>query len=429
KNMKRQVDVLTLSATPIPRTLHMSMTGIRDMSVLETPPEERIPVQTLVTEYSDAVVRDAILREMSRGGQVYFLYNQVKSIERFYARLRALIPEARIGVAHGQMKERALEDVIMDFYAGSYDVLLCTTIIESGLDVPSANTLIVYDAERFGLSQLYQLRGRVGRSNRQAYAYFTVRTDRILSETAQQRLEAIREFTEFGAGFRIAMRDLEIRGAGNILGPEQHGHLATVGYDMYCKLMEETLSEVGQGTPRRELETRVDLRVDAYLPGDYVADEKQRMEMYKRIASIRTDSDRAEVIDEMIDRYGDIPAVVETLLDVSQLRAICNRIGISQVARTRGGAALRLDEKYIPDPAMLIQAMAAASPALNFGTGGRPYILYRTNLNSDREMLDALLRTMKKLTEALEALQEAASEEAAKAENRPAGTAEATEKR
>ena len=429
KNLKRQVDVLTLSATPIPRTLHMSMTGIRDMSVLETPPEERIPVQTVVTEYSDAVVRDAILREMSRGGQVYFLYNQVKSIERFYARLRALIPEARIGVAHGQMKERALEDVMMDFYAGSYDVLLCTTIIESGLDVPSANTLIVYDAERFGLSQLYQLRGRVGRSNRQAYAYFTVRTDRILSETAQQRLEAIREFTEFGAGFRIAMRDLEIRGAGNILGPEQHGHLATVGYDMYCKLMEETLSEVGQGTPRRELETRVDLRVDAYLPGDYVADEKQRMEMYKRIASIRTDSDRAEVIDEMIDRYGDIPAVVETLLDVSQLRAICNRIGISQVARTRGGAALRLDEKYIPDPAMLIQAMAAASPALNFGTGGRPYILYRTNLNSDREMLDALLRTMKKLTEALEALQEAASEEAAKAENRPAGAAEATEKR
>ena len=223
KNLKRQVDVLTLSATPIPRTLHMSMTGIRDMSVLETPPEERIPVQTVVTEYSDAVVRDAILREMSRGGQVYFLYNQVKSIERFYARLRALIPEARIGVAHGQMKERALEDVMMDFYAGSYDVLLCTTIIESGLDVPSANTLIVYDAERFGLSQLYQLRGRVGRSNRQAYAYFTVRTDRILSETAQQRLEAIREFTEFGAGFRIAMRDLEIRGAADGGNPQRGG--------------------------------------------------------------------------------------------------------------------------------------------------------------------------------------------------------------
>ena len=428
KNLKRQVDVLTLSATPIPRTLHMSMTGIRDMSVLETPPEERIPVQTMVTEYSDAVVRDAILREMSRGGQVYFLYNRVKSIEHFYTRLRALIPEARIGVAHGQMKEHALEDVMMDFYAGSYDVLLCTTIIESGLDVPSANTLIVYDAERFGLSQLYQLRGRVGRSNRQAYAWFTVRTDRILSETAQQRLEAIREFTEFGAGFRIAMRDLEIRGAGNILGPEQHGHLATVGYDMYCKLMEETLSEVGQGTPRRELETRVDLRVDAYLPGDYVADEKQRMEMYKRIASIRTDGDRAEVIDEMIDRYGEIPAVVETLLDVSQLRAVCNRIGISQVSRTRGGAALRLDEKYIPDPGMLMQAMAATSSALNFGTGGRPYILFRTEIRTDPELLDALLKTMKKLTEKLDALQAAAAEKAATdEENGAAGGTEVTQ--
>ncbi len=413
KNLKRQVDVLTLSATPIPRTLHMSMTGIRDMSVLETPPEERIPVQTLVIEYSDAVVRDAILREMSRGGQVYFLYNRVRSIESFYTRLRALVPEARIGVAHGQMKEHALEDVMMDFYAGSYDVLLCTTIIESGLDVPSANTLIVYDAERFGLSQLYQLRGRVGRSSRQAYAYFTVRTDRILSETAQQRLEAIREFTEFGAGFRIAMRDLEIRGAGNILGPEQHGHLETVGYDMYCKLMEETLQEVGGGTPLRELETRVDLRVDAFLPGDYISDEKQRMEMYKRIASITGDADRAEVLDEMIDRYGDVPAVVETLLDVSQLRGMSNRLGISQVSRGKGGAVFRLDERWIPDPARLMQAMVSISPDLNFGRESRPVMVYRTQISSDRELLRELLRIVRRLTEKLE---ETAPEQAEAAE-------------
>ena len=411
KNLKRQVDVLTLSATPIPRTLHMSMTGIRDMSVLETPPEERIPVQTQVIEYSDAVIRDAILREISRGGQVYFLYNRVRSIESFYARLRALVPEARIGVAHGQMKEHALEDVMMDFYAGSYDVLLCTTIIESGLDVPSANTLIVFDAERFGLSQLYQLRGRVGRSNRQAYAYFTVRTDKILSETAQQRLEAIREFTEFGAGFRIAMRDLEIRGAGNILGPEQHGHLATVGYDMYCKLMEETLQEVGQGTPRRELETRVDLRVDAYLPQDYVADEKQRMEMYKRIAAIAADQDREEVLDEMIDRYGDVPPTVETLLDVSMLRAMCNQLGISQVTRSKEGAVLRMDERYIPDPALLLQAMVATSPGLNFAGGSRPSVVYRTNAKGDRELLDALLKTVRRLKENLEALRAETGEE------------------
>ena len=408
KNLKKRVDVLTLSATPIPRTLHMSMTGIRDMSVLETPPEERVPVQTLVTEYSDAVVRDAILRELGRGGQVYFLYNRVRSIESFYARLRALVPEARIGVAHGQMKEHALEDVMMDFYAGSYDVLLCTTIIESGLDVPSANTLIVYDAERFGLSQLYQLRGRVGRSSRQAYAYFTVRTDHLLTETAQQRLEAIREFTEFGAGFRIAMRDLEIRGAGNILGPEQHGHLATVGYDMYCRLIEETLLEVNEGTPVRELETRVDLRVDAFLPSEYIGDEKQRMEMYKRIASVATDADRAEVLDEMIDRYGDVPAVVETLLDVSQLRAMCNRLGISQVSRGKGGAVFRLDERYIPDPARLMQAMVSISPDLNFARESRPAMVYRTQISADRDLLKVLLKLIRKLTERMTEAQEQA---------------------
>ena len=347
-----------------------------------------------------------ILREIGRGGQVYFLYNRVRSIESFYARLRALVPEARIGVAHGQMKEHALEDVMMDFYAGSYDVLLCTTIIESGLDVPSANTLIVYDAERFGLSQLYQLRGRVGRSSRQAYAYFTVRTDRVLSETARQRLEAIREFTEFGAGFRIAMRDLEIRGAGNILGPEQHGHLAAVGYDMYCRLMEETLLEVGEGTPPRDLDTRVDLRVDAYLPETYIADEKQRMEMYKRIASIGSEADRAEVLDELIDRYGDVPAVVETLLDVSQLRAMCNALGISQVSRGRGGAVFRLEEKYIPDPARLMQAMIRVSPEMNFARESRPAIVYRTQISSDRELLRELLKLIRRLTAEMETLTE-----------------------
>ena len=406
KNLKRQVDVLTLSATPIPRTLHMSMTGIRDMSVLETPPEERIPVQTSVVEYSDTVIRDAILRELSRGGQVYFLYNRVRSIEQFYTRLRALVPEARIGVAHGQMKEHALEDVMMDFYAGSYDVLLCTTIIENGLDVPSANTLIVYDAERFGLSQLYQLRGRVGRSNRQAYAYFTVRPDKALTETARQRLEAIREFTEFGAGFRIAMRDLEIRGAGNILGPEQHGHLATVGYDMYCKLMEETLGEVSQGVVRRELETRVNLQVDAYLPGEYVTDEKQRMEMYKRIAAVVTDEDRTEVLDEMIDRYGDVPPVVETLLDVSQLRAMVNALGISQVSRGRDGAVMRLEGEYMPDPGKLLQAMVDTDARLNFVSGSKPGIAYRTKTESDRELLGQLLKVIRKLTARLKELTE-----------------------
>ena len=407
KNMKRQVDVLTLSATPIPRTLHMSMTGIRDMSVLETPPEERIPVQTVVTEYSDALIRDAILREISRGGQAYYLYNRVRSIGSFYERLRALVPEARIGVAHGQMREHQLEDVMMDFYNGNYDVLLCTTIIENGLDVPNANTLIVYDAERFGLSQLYQLRGRVGRSSRQAYAYFTVRPDHMLSETAQQRLTAIREFTEFGAGFRIAMRDLEIRGAGNILGPEQHGHLATVGYDMYCKLMEETLNEVQGRQTLRELETRVDLRVDAFLPSDYVAEEKQRMEMYKRIASVVSDEDRADVTDELIDRYGDLPPAAETLLDVSQLRALCNRLGVSQVTRGKEGLIMKLDERYVPDPACLLQAISETDGRLALSARAPARMILKAPNLQEQEMLQEALRTARKLVKRVTELEEA----------------------
>ncbi len=407
KNMKTQMDVLTLSATPIPRTLHMSMVGIRDMSVLETPPEERMPVQTHVVEYSDALVRDAILRELSRGGQVYFLYNRVNSIEQFYNRLRALVPEARIGVAHGQMKEHGLEDVMMDFYAGSYDVLLCTTIIESGLDVPTANTLFVFDADRFGLSQLYQLRGRVGRSNRQAYAYFTVRPDKMLSETAEQRLSAIREFTEFGAGFRIAMRDLEIRGAGNILGPEQHGHLATVGYDMYCKLIEETLHEVqgGQMNPS-ELETRVDLKVDAYLPSDYVRDERQRMEMYKRIAALATEADREDITDELLDRFGETPAVVDALLDIAQLRSLANRLGVSQVLYRPGQLMMKLDERCTPDPMILLQAMGI-DKRLSLSATRPTALLLKDPRLPERDMLREGVAVLKKLTAKVDELKEA----------------------
>ena len=404
KNMKNQVDVLTLSATPIPRTLHMSMVGIRDMSVLETPPEERMPVQTHVVDYSDAVVRDAILRELSRGGQVYFLYNRVNSIEQFYARLRALVPEARIGVAHGQMKEHGLEDVMMDFYAGSYDVLLCTTIIESGLDVPTANTLIVFDADRFGLSQLYQLRGRVGRSNRQAYAYFTVRPEKMLSETAEQRLQAIREFTEFGAGFRIAMRDLEIRGAGNILGPEQHGHLATVGYDMYCKLMEETLHEAqGQTNAAQPLETRVDLKVDAYLPGDYVHDERQRMEMYKRIAAIQTQADREDIEEELLDRFGETPAVVDALLDIAQLRALANALGVMSVAWRKGDLVMRVDSRYMPDPVLLLRAMQDTDGRLLANHTAPAAIILRDPRLQERDMLREAVAVLKRLTERVKA--------------------------
>ncbi|MBO4836114.1 MAG: transcription-repair coupling factor [Clostridia bacterium] len=350
KNIKKKVDVLTLSATPIPRTLHMSMVGVRDMSLLETPPEERIPVQTYVMDFNESVVRSAILREMERGGQVYFLYNRVANIDSFAGYLRQLVPQARIAVGHGQMREHALEDVMLDFYAGRYDVLLCSTIIENGLDVPAANTIIVYDADRFGLSQLYQLRGRVGRSNRVAYAYFTVRPDKMLTENAEKRLSAIREFTQFGAGFRIAMRDLEIRGAGDIFGAEQSGHISTVGYDMYCKLIEEAVREARGDAPLPdELEPRVDLKADAFLPDDYVRGSTQRVEIYRRISMLRSMEDRSDIIDELIDRFGEIPEPVMALLDVALIRACCLKLGVDSVRRQGDQVFMRFDMRFLPD--------------------------------------------------------------------------------
>ena len=331
KQMKRSVDVLTLTATPIPRTLHMSMVGIRDMSLLQSPPEERYPVQTYVVEYSDGLVRDAILRELGRGGQVYVLHNRVQTIEIMYARLKKLVPEARIAIGHGQMREHALEDVMLDFYDGKFDVLLCTTIIEAGLDVPRANTLIVCDADRFGLAQLYQLRGRVGRSNRLAYAYLTVNPSKVLTEAADKRLAAIREFTEFGSGFRVAMRDLEIRGAGNLLGSEQSGFMASVGYDLYVKMIEESVRQLRGDVNLEDIETRVDLKIDAYLPQEYISNDLLRVEMYKKIASIRDRDSRNDLIDELIDRFGDPNRPVMNLIEAAHLKALCGRLGIDYV--------------------------------------------------------------------------------------------------
>ncbi len=376
KQMKNRVDVLTLSATPIPRTLHMSMVGIRDMSILETPPEERLPVKTYVIEYDDMIIRDAIRRELNRNGQVYFLYNRVRSIDQMYARLHALVPEARIGIAHGQMRENALEDIMLDFYAGAYDILLCTTIVESGLDVPEANTLIVFDADRFGLSQLYQIRGRVGRSNRQAYAYFTTRANRQMSETAQKRLDAIREFTEFGAGYRIAMRDLEIRGAGDVLGPQQSGHLSTVGYDMYCKLIEEAVGEARGITQTPELDTRIDLKIDAYLPQDYVKEEKLRVEIYKRIAMVVDEETRLAIEDELIDRFGDIPQPVENLIRIAQLRGITRRLGVSHLTLRPDGLRFKLSPPAMPDPGVFFTAVTLTDGRLKFGVGHQPELLF-----------------------------------------------------
>lgn len=401
KNLKRTVDVLTLSATPIPRTLHMSMVGVRDMSLLETPPEERYPVQTYVLDYNDAVIRDAILREKARGGQVYFLYNQVRSIDQFAARLRSLVPEVRIAVAHGQMKESLLEDVMLDFYEGRFDVLLCSTIIENGLDVPKANTIIIFDADRFGLSQLYQLRGRVGRSTRVAYAYFTVRPDKMLSETAQKRLSAIREFTAFGSGFRIAMRDLEIRGAGNIFGPEQSGNVAVVGYDMYCRLIEEAVQEArgsqGQANVPFRVETRVEIKVDAYLPQEYVKGESQRMEVYKRIALIKSREDREDALEEMIDRFGDPPQEVMNLIDIAHLRGVCGKMGVSRVNYLANTMIFKLAQNAMPDPEKMYAALTETDRRLLISAGREPAILLRDPALGAEEMLRAAVPLMEKV--------------------------------
>ena len=399
KNLKKSVDVLTMSATPIPRTLHMSMVGIRDMSLLETPPQARYPVQTYVMEYQDSVIRDAILRELGRGGQVFFLYNRVGSIDLCYKQLQKLVPEARIAIAHGQMRENALEDVMMDFSQQKYDVLLCTTIIESGLDIPMANTLIIYDADRFGLAQLYQTRGRVGRSNRVAYAYFTVRPGKVLSETAQKRLDAIREFTEFGSGFRIAMRDLELRGAGNLLGPQQSGHLANIGYDLYCKMLEEAVLEAQGETlqENRDIETRMDVHVNAYLPTEYVTGDRQRLEVYKRIASITNAEQRDDIEDELIDRFGDEPQCVANLVAVAYLKALCQRLGIDRVHQTDGRIDMRFSPRAQVDGEKLFKALNGFERRLTLNAALPVTLTLRDRTLGREDLLHLCVKVMERL--------------------------------
>ncbi|MEL7158579.1 MAG: TRCF domain-containing protein, partial [Actinomycetota bacterium] len=330
------LDVLTLSATPIPRTLEMSLTGIRDLSLLNTPPADRQPILTYVGEYDERAAAEAIRRELLREGQVFFVHNRVQSIEKVAQDLRNLVPEARIAVAHGQMDEGSLEKVVLDFWEGSYDVLVCTTIIESGIDMPTVNTLVVDRAELLGLGQLHQLRGRVGRSGQRAYAYLFTRPEAVLSEEAYERLKTIGEATDLGAGFKIAMRDLELRGAGNLLGTGQSGHIAAVGYDLYCQLVIEAVNELN-GTPVEEpTEIKLDLPMAANLPEDYVAAESQRLEAYRRLAAV---TDTAEVDDiraEWIDRYGAIPEPAERLLSTAVLRAHCARVGVRELVVVKG---------------------------------------------------------------------------------------------
>ena len=333
KQLKNTVDVLTMTATPIPRTLHMSIVGVRDMSVIYEPPQNRKPVQTYVMEYDPEIIKEAITKELERGGQVYYLYNNVEGIAKKAAEISSLVDEAKVSFAHGKMTGKEIEEIMADFVTQKTNVLVCTTILESGIDIPNANTIIVENAERLGLAQLYQIRGRVGRSNKQAYAYIMYKRDKILSEVANKRLKSIKEFTEFGSGFKIAMRDLEIRGAGSLLGEIQHGHMEQVGYDMYCKLLDEVVKEMQGYEVEEDIDVQIDINISSYIPDEYISDSSQKIEIYQDIALCNNESDIQDVIDELIDRYGIMPEELENLIEVArikQLAKLANVIKISQ---------------------------------------------------------------------------------------------------
>ena len=333
KQYKTNIDVLTMTATPIPRTLHMSIVGVRDMSVIYEPPQNRKPVQTYVMEYDPEIIKEAITKELERGGQVYYLYNNVEGIAKKAAEISSLVDEAKVSFAHGKMTGKEIEEIMADFVTQKTNVLVCTTILESGIDIPNANTIIVENAERLGLAQLYQIRGRVGRSNKQAYAYIMYKRDKILSEVANKRLKSIKEFTEFGSGFKIAMRDLEIRGAGSLLGEIQHGHMEQVGYDMYCKLLDEVVKEMQGYEVEEDIDVQIDINISSYIPDEYISDSSQKIEIYQDIALCNNEADIQDVIDELIDRYGVMPEELENLIEVArikQLAKLANVIKISQ---------------------------------------------------------------------------------------------------
>ncbi|MDD3765944.1 MAG: transcription-repair coupling factor [Eubacteriales bacterium] len=397
KELKSSVDVLTLTATPIPRTLHMSLAGIRDVSILENPPKDRYPVNTYVLEYSPEVFKDAILREIARGGQVYYLYNRVQSINRVAAQIRAFSEDLRVAVAHGKMSERELEDIMQQVFDKEIDVLVCTTIIETGLDIPNVNTIIVEDADRLGLSQLYQLRGRVGRSNRIAYAYLSYKRDKVLSEVAEKRLSAIRDFTEFGSGFKIALRDLEIRGAGNIIGAQQHGHMEAVGYDMYCKLLAEAVSLLKGEPLAPEVQTVVSINVNAFIPKDYIVGENYRIEIYKKIASVENQEDWLDVYDEIQDRYGDVPKTVTNLIDISLIRNVASSLGIDEIKQKEKNVVLSFSKDITLDLENITGLLKKYDRKLLFSPSTKPYLTLKTKGTDIIPNIKTLLQDFKQL--------------------------------
>ncbi|MGE5328756.1 MAG: transcription-repair coupling factor [Deltaproteobacteria bacterium] len=401
KALKSNVDVLTLTATPIPRTLHMALTGIRDMSAIYEPPEDRHPVQTFVMEYDHEIIKEAIIREINRNGQVFYLSNRVNSIERVAAEVKGMVPYAKVVTAHGQMEERELEDIMMGFIEGKWNVLVCTTIIESGLDIPNVNTIIIEDSDKMGLAQLYQLRGRVGRANRLAHAYLTYRKDKVLTEDAEKRLKAIKDFTEFGSGFKIAMRDLEIRGAGNLIGPEQHGHIEAVGYDTYCRLLEAAVKELKGEDIKEEANTQIELNVSAYIKDDYIVNESQKIEMYKKIASARMEEDIRDIEDELIDRYGDIPPYVYNLLEIAYIKILARNLKITSISDRAGSIIFQFEENGIKFDAVA-QLVNIYKRKILFTASNPPYITYKLDLKNENKVknIKSILQDLKKLQEA-----------------------------
>ncbi len=391
KNLKKNVDVLTLSATPIPRTLHMSLVGVRDISVIETPPEERYPVQTYVVEYNDQLIRDSILREISRGGQIYFVYNRVESIHEMASYISKLVPEGRVQIAHGQMKEKELENVVLDFTENKFDILIATTIIETGMDIKNVNTMIIYDADKMGLSQLYQLRGRVGRTNRMAYCYLTYKRDKILTEVAEKRLKAIKDFTELGSGFKIALKDLEIRGAGNMMGSAQHGHMASIGYDLYCRMLEDTIKLVRGDIDKEPVETSVELKIDAYIPNTYIKDETQKIEVYKKIASIDSKEEFMDIEEELEDRFSDIPISVYNLMNISYIRSLGKKVDIEEIKEISNEVVFQFEDKSSLREKIVKIIMDKYSKEVAFKLNEKPAIGYNIK-NIKKEQLLPIIR-------------------------------------
>ena len=404
KKLKENIDVLTLTATPIPRTLHMSLIGIRDMSVLEEAPNERMPIQTYVMEYNDEMVREAITRELARDGQVYYVYNRVNDIADVAGRIQSLVPDANVAFAHGQMKERELEDIMYDFINGDIDVLVSTTIIETGLDIPNANTMIIQDADRFGLSQLYQLRGRVGRSNRMAYAFLLYQRDKLLKEVAEKRLSAIREFTDLGSGIKIAMRDLEIRGAGNLLGEAQSGHMEAVGYDLYCKMLNEAVRQLKGGPEAETFTTLIDLNVDAYIPEYYIKNEYQKLDIYKRIAAIEREEELEDMTEELIDRFGDIPKKVQQLLVIASLKSLAHSVYVTAIEQKGEEIRFTMYEKAKIDPSGIPKFLDSYKNDLIFRAEEPPYFLYCRKGRNKKSNTENVLDTVRRILEDLKKL-------------------------